>query len=83
MYILHIISTFCILCQSVFYDIIIFIECPHVNFRYAYSYSLYNIIYMEYGSTSYVGLTPKKHGRHTLVQSDIGAFDTLAIRLSG
>ena len=23
---------------------------------------------MEYGSTPYVGLTPKKHGHHTLAQ---------------
>ena len=27
---------------------------------------VYNI--MEYGSTPYVGLTRKKHGRHTLAQ---------------
>ena len=25
-------------------------------------------VIMEYGSTPYVGLTPIKHGRHTLVQ---------------
>ena len=26
------------------------------------------IVIMEYGSTPYVGLTRKKHGRHTLAQ---------------
>ena len=35
-------------------------SCAHM---YACMYSI-----MEYGSTPYVGLTPKKHGRHTLVQ---------------
>ena len=30
---------------------------------------IYIYIYiMEYGSTPYVGLTPKKHGRHTLAE---------------
>ena len=57
----------CTYVRTYVYSMYVYV-CAQTTYKYVYIRMYTHIRIMEYGSTPYVGLTPKKHGRHTLAE---------------